>query len=326
MSSENHSAQQANPESPPPQNVEVLQQPERPPWHGVEIPEGFELSREGVHKINHQGHHIRVCGPLWVGAKTRDITGKGWGLIVRWINQDENMGEHSFPSQQLHDRAQSPVIRRLAGEGLHIIPGRENDLLTYIGSFESPHRIHSTAQTGWLVTQEEELTYVLPHRVISTNKCLSVAFQPEQYSPSADSLREKGSLQQWQRQIACYCQGNPVLMFNICAALVPPLLKIVEMDCFGVHLYGKSSQGKTTALQVAASVWGNGADPAASPHSNIQRWNTTANALEGIAAAHNDGFLALDEMGTYSGSDFGTVVYNLMGGQGKARMNDRAGM
>lgn len=123
-----------------------------------------------------------------------------------------------------------------------------------------------------------------------------------------------------------YCRGNPTLQLVVCVALAPPLLKFAEMDSFGVHLFGSSSQGKTTALQVGSSVWGNGTDPAASSESGIQRWNTTANALEGIAAAHNDGLLALDEMGTFTGFDFGSVVYNLMGGQGKVRMNDRAGL
>lgn len=323
MNSSNHSAQNACPGS---TDVQSIQLAEAMPWEGLVIPDGFELDSEGVHKISHQGHRQKICGPLWVDAKTRDISGKGWGQHLSWINQDGRMCECSFPSQQLHERGLSPVIRRLADEGLQIIPSRENDLLKYIGSFNSTERINSTAQTGWLTTSNSSLTFVLPHKVISTDENLSVAFQPEQFSPSADSLHSKGSQKQWQAQVARYCQGNPVLMFSICAALTPALLKFVEMDCFGIHLYGKSSQGKTTTLQVAASTWGNGADPAASPQSNIQRWNTTANALEGIAAAHNDGFLALDEMGTFSGPDFGPVVYNLMGGQGKARMNDRAGM
>lgn len=293
---------------------------------GLDIPEGFALTDEGVYKIGPQDKLRLVSGPAWVSAKTREVSGNGWGIHVQWIDQDGVLRECAFPGRQLHERGQSVVICRLAEEGLHVIPGQENPLLSYLGSFSTDQRINSTAQTGWLVATDTPLSYVLPHRVISNDENLRVAFQPERFSPSADSLHACGSLKQWQAQVGRYCRGNPVLQFAVCAALAPPLLKFAEMDSFGLHLYGASSQGKTTALQVASSVWGSGADPAASPQSSIQRWNTTANALEGLAAAHNDGLMALDEMGTYTGPDFGTVVYNLMGGQGKARMNDRAGM
>lgn len=293
---------------------------------GLDIPEGFALTDEGVYKIGPQDQLRLVSGPAWVSAKTRDVTATGWGIHVQWIDQDGALRECSFPGRQLHERGQSAVICRLADEGLHVIPGQESSLLSYLGSFRTDHRINSTGQTGWLSATDTPLTYVLPHTVISNDNSLRIAFQPERFSPSADTLHASCTLKQWQAQVGRYCGGNPILQFAVCAALTPPLLKFAEMDSFGVHLYGASSQGKTTALQVASSVWGSGADPATSPQSSIQRWNTTANALEGLAAAHNDGLMALDEMGTYTGPDFGAVVYNLMGGQGKARMNDRASM
>jgi uncharacterized protein (DUF927 family) len=80
--------------------------------------------------------------------------------------------------------------------------------------------------------------------------------------------------------------------------------------------------GKTTALQVAASVFGNGADPAQSgKHSMTRRWNTTANGAEGLAATHNDNLLALDELGTCTARDYSALVYMLTGGQGKTAMD-----
>ncbi len=51
----------------------------------------------------------------------------------------------------------------------------------------------------------------------------------------------------------------------------------------------KVSTGKSTVLRVASSVWG-GFD-------YLQSWRATSNGLEGIAAAHNDSLLCLDEIG-----------------------------
>jgi len=83
----------------------------------------------------------------------------------------------------------------------------------------------------------------------------------------------------------------------------------------GFHLYGDSSGGKTTHLQVAASVYGG-------PRL-VRSWRSTDNALESIAAAHSDGLLVLDEIGMCDPRITGETVYMLGNGTGKARANDR---
>src|SRR3569623_264483 len=106
-------------------------------------------------------------------------------------------------------------------------------------------------------------------------------------------------------------------------AIAPPLLKAAAAESGGIHYYGRSRRGKTTAAQVAASVIGCGADPSDAPeHAYIQRWNSTANGLEGLTAAHNDSLLILDEIHTCGAKDFGQVAYNITSGKGKT-VSDR---
>jgi hypothetical protein len=50
-------------------------------------------------------------------------------------------------------------------------------------------------------------------------------------------------------------------------------------------------------------------------------WNLTSNALEGVAAAHTDALIALDECGLYAGSDLGADLYLLASGRGKGAMD-----
>jgi uncharacterized protein (DUF927 family) len=71
---------------------------------------------------------------------------------------------------------------------------------------------------------------------------------------------------------------------------------------------------------------GNGPDPAASHETYIRKWNTTGNDLEATAAAHNDCILILDELSTCSAQDIAKIVYDLFGGQGKARMGKDASL
>jgi len=76
-------------------------------------------------------------------------------------------------------------------------------------------------------------------------------------------------------------------------------------------LVGDSSQGKTTALQIAGSVWG-------APRF-VRTWRATSNGLEATAAALNDTLLLLDEISECDPREIGAIVYALANGTGKQR-------
>lgn len=81
---------------------------------------------------------------------------------------------------------------------------------------------------------------------------------------------------------------------------------------------GGSSCGKTTACHVAASVWGD--------KSHVRSWRATDNALEGMAALHNDNLLVLDEVGQIKARALDESVYMLANGSGKARAGRDGGL
>ncbi len=131
----------------------------------------------------------------------------------------------------------------------------------------------------------------------------------------------KGTLTDWKSNVAELCSGNPILLFWVCASLSAPLLRLVNQEGGGFHLHGRTSRGKTTAQQIAASVWGDGTDPAEGREAAfVRKWNLTKNATEGLAEAHNDLPLIIDEIGEVDPREFGRTIYQLAGGQGKGRM------
>ncbi|MCG8317560.1 MAG: DUF927 domain-containing protein [Pseudomonadales bacterium] len=286
------------------------------------IPKGYQLTEQGVFEVNDKGEAHPICGPLWLDAKTRDLNSQGWGMVLHWIDQDGIERKDSFPVSLLYESRNSLLVRTLADRGLKIVPRKEKALLNYVASIDTDKRLNAVRQTGWHQDPDGELAFILPGAILSNSNKHQYVFQPDQPQTNNSSLATKGTLTDWQTHIGLKLQGNPLLIFAVCAAFAAPLLKFLKMDCTGFHFYGQSSQGKTTTLQVAASVWGNGQDPAAGSESSfIQRWNTTGNALEAVAANHNDILLTLDEMATCSAKDFGNVIYNLAGGQGKARLS-----
>ena len=299
-----------------------------PPWEGIVVPEGYELTPEGVFEFDKKEKVLRkLSGPVWLSAHTHDESRSHYGLVLRFIDLKGNVVEYAFRRDALHEQGRT-LAQTLAARGCEIVPGQEPRLSRYLGSFNSKQVswLRSTAKIGWIDALDSHLAYVSPsseNGVIALEKTERIIFQPEQHSPNLHTLRQQGSLQDWQTHVALPCRGNAYLITALCMAFVPPLLKAASSESGGIHYYGRSSRGKTTAAQLAASVVGCGADPSDAPeHAYIQRWNSTANGLEGLTAAHNDSLLILDEIHTFGGKDFGQVAYNVTGGKGKT-VSDR---
>ena len=79
-----------------------------------------------------------------------------------------------------------------------------------------------------------------------------------------------------------------------------------------LHIVGLSSSAKSTTIKAAASVYG-------APDRYVRTWRATANGLESIAAAHNDGLLCLDELAQLDPREAASAAYMLANGQGKSR-------
>lgn len=140
--------------------------------------------------------------------------------------------------------------------------------------------------------------------------------------PPPPVFRQAGSLAGWQQAVAARAAGNSRLVFVLSFAFAAPLAALVGEEGGGVHLRGDSSRGKTTALVVAASVWG----APSGPDAFMRQWRATGNALEATAAAHSDCLLPLDEIGQADPREVGEIAYMLAAGAGKERMRDRGGL
>jgi uncharacterized protein (DUF927 family) len=297
-------------------------------WQGVTLPAGYAMSAAGCVLSAANGSPQKLTRtPVWAAAYTRDHRYGGWGVLLEWDDRDGKHHQAAFPAGRLHEQGLS-LVQELADGGLAVVPGCERDLLRYLAAFDTPARFRSVPRLGWVEAPAAPgvpgvpTVYVLPGEIIGDVAGERLVYQPEGHLDTDTSRVTAGTLKAWQEAVAGPTTGNPVLLFGLSCAFAAPLLRFANLEGGGFQLHGQSSRGKTTALQVAASVWGNGADPAEAPGASfIRKWNSTANAVEALAAAHNDGLLALDEIGEADLRDFGRMVYQLAGGQGKARLN-----
>lgn len=290
---------------------------------GVEVPPGFAIKDSAVYaRLENKKGDVTDCQiattPLVVAAYERDEQGKGWRTLIRWINLDGVLQEDGFDSSIIS----SPfIIAELQKRGCKFVYGCDKLILQYLNQFNPSKRYRRVTKLGWVKSGEGEFAFVLPREIIGENEQGEIRYRPEHYGLMGEIMESRGSLENWQKGVAAATKGNPILIFCLIAAFAGPLLRHLKGETGGFHFHGRSSQGKTTAMQVAASVWGNGAAPTSTSNATfIKSWRTTSNALEGIAAAHNDLILILDELGQCDVFDFQKVVYDLSSGQGKSRM------
>ncbi len=276
----------------------------------------FELDAHGVwHRgRDREGNEKRpqwLCAPLQVSARTRADDANGWGYLLQFGDPDGNPKSWAMPSAMLSGEG-AEWAGRLRDMGLRMAPGTSarNLLAQYIDTRNPPERVTCTDRVGW-----HGPVYVLPSGTIGAAEGRRFVFQSD--SGMEDTFRRHGTVQQWREGVAALAQGNSRLVFALCCALAGPMLRLAGVESGGFHLRGTSSMGKTTALKVAASVWGR--------PTYMQRWRTTDNALEATAVQHCDCTLILDEFGQLDPRVAGECAYMLANDQEKGR-STRSGL
>jgi putative DNA primase/helicase len=270
----------------------------------------FELSETGVYflgkdKDGNEQLPQWVCSSLHIIAKTRDEKSGEWGRLLKWQDDDGHIHQWAMPLELLEcDGAE--VRRELARLGLHISHNQlaRGLLAAYIKVWPIETRARCVDRLGW-----HGNTFVTPSGSIGEAEEL-VVFQNSHTTDPAYS--ESGSADDWRDSIGALAAGNSRLVFALSVAFAGALAEIAGEDSGGFHLRGASSSGKSTALKLAASVWGN-------PSTYVRLWRGTVNGLEGLATLHNDGLLILDEIGQIDPNAAGEAAYLLANGQGKVR-------
>lgn len=276
------------------------------------LPDGFEINGDRLcaWELVGRGDNARqelmpISSPVQVLAETSDEHGRGYGRLLEWQDSAGRTRQWAMPVRSLVPRNGEEVFTALLDAGLPFIElGHKRKLAEYLMACQPERRITCVERTGW-----HGNAYVLPQETIGLD-AEGVILQTAGYA--ASDFTERGTLAEWQQGVAALAVGNSRLCFALSLAFAAPLLTLVGMEGGGFHLKGESTDGKTTIMKAAASVYGN-------PDRYSQTWRATGNAIEGIASRRNDALLCLDELGELDGKEAGQVAYMLANGQGKGR-------
>jgi len=177
-----------------------------------------------------------------------------------------------------------------------------------------PHE-KTVGRCGWTNDQK---SFLLGKRLIPENAADQIRFLGSDAGDTqfADSLCSAGTFEGWQAAIQPIWD-YPRVLAPFYASFAAPLLRILGAGTITVNNSNRTSTGKTTALRLAASVWGCPDERQAT--GLIRSWNTTRVHLERRAALSRDIPLLLDDSKNARFQDVEQIVYTVNSGMGRGR-------
>lgn len=200
-------------------------------------------------------------------------------------------------------------ILQLANTGIEVNENNAKDMITYISDLISINSEtipcnKAVTHLGWV---EEGFIPFVEDFKFDGDRSFEGVFK---------DVKEKGDYEMWKEEIRKLRVENETLHFMIAVAFASPLIEILHINPFIVHLWGKSGTGKTVALMIAMSVWGN-------PKIGhlVKNLNSTSVGLERLSAFLNNIPFACDELQAIKNkyTNFNELIYSLTQGEGKSR-------
>jgi uncharacterized protein (DUF927 family) len=277
----------------------------------------FEMRADGLYRRegDKQRRIAQAFQALGLTREAPDARGETnrWGILIRFRNRDGRQRDAVVSYAELHADL-GLLCGELADRGMQI----ERDdrarkaFAQYLIDAVPEERVTLAQSFGWRRAGDHDV-YVTSTETIGAD-ALSERVVLATHVNGVHATR--GSLAEWRDGAAILAGDHLLARLAVSAALAGPLLYLVRQESGGVHIYGRSSTGKTTLARLAASVWGSGAEQGGW----LRTWRATANALEAVFASSCDTTLVFDEIAQADGAELYEVIYLISGGQGKARL------
>ena len=283
-------------------SVEIVDTATAAPVQALEIPGGWRLSeRMGVQAENADGAYITVIpAPLVIDAIEVDAHDGSERVALRW----KARGHDRFLSAPREVVASTRRIVDLSAQGLPVTSDNALGVVRWLHRLEHANtlpRATVARRAGWAMG-----------RHLSSAVDMSL----DEGTGSArllSGLSERGEVDESTAFLRRVVERHPMAACMCAASLTAALLAPLGMRGFALHLWGDSRGGKTAALKLALSLWGD-------PIRLMGSWSATANAIEAHAATLCDLPTALDELqAAKSVEHVAQTIYALANGVGRAR-------
>jgi len=286
----------------------------------INLPDGYHCINGKLYFTDATGNLIVLANQLISPvAVTRTVDGKsGYGVVFQ-ILIDGSVYEFIADSKIVYTGTMK-LFAELADAGINISPSQVKEFKVYIQACMTMPKLAVRLTLPQAGLAENRLVFALGKKVLVGQAESDANNEYVVRSKPAEGFIVQGTHEDYTESVLKAAKAHPQ-RFAICAALAAPLAQIVGYEGGGLHLYGASGCGKSTLLQLAASVFGSGAEPGdGSQESLIARWSSTANALEVLTAQLSGVVFCIDELGAFRASKLNSTLYKVLSGKGQARM------
>lgn len=244
-----------------------------------------------------------ICPPAIILGEARSLKNDNWKRVIQFHDKDNTLHRLLIPYEHFMGEAQK-ALEIIANHGL--MPPRmslkKNAFINYIQDYPIEQRFRCVDRAGW-----HGNCFVTPTKTYGSSDDEELLFHSESKTPYTLS----GDFEKWQ-ELSRLIEPHSLAVLAFSCAFSGQLVTPLGIESGGFHIYGTSTDGKSTITKASCSVWGN-------PKHISNSWRTTDNALENEAELRNDSFLNLDELRQATPKAVSDIVYMLTGGQGKAR-------
>lgn len=289
-------------------------------------PAGFKVYYDRVEQIiyyeNKQIQKPAFYTPLFITGRALDID---FGIEdVEITFKRDHKWKKIWISKLLISDAKK--IIELANHGLPVNSRNSGKMIEYLAAFEAFNMSFIpksfTSKSFGFKSVGDKLVFILEKMVgkkaVQGDKEVSVEFFTEPgFERFVKAVKPEGTYAKW-RECIGHALKYPYANLAFYASFAAPLLRILKAPNFIVDFWGNTSVGKTTVLELAASVWGN-------PHREagglIFGWDSTRTFLERIATFFCDMPIFPDDSQTVSKLTLSNNIYMLINGCAKGRAN-----
>ncbi len=315
------------------------------------IPSGWSVDLNGVYeeklRLNPdtgqtEVTRIRIAPvPLVISGRLRDVADGTESVRLEWPRDGRWI--HTTVRRALVASARSLV--ELADRGLPVTTNTASAVSQYLADFEAANlttipRAQVSATLGWQPVEQGQSGFLWGHTLLRSHTApVSVGdldgVAPDQWDKQAIAFHGADSGDE-QAAAAFHAEGTwaawkfaiqqvteyPRTMVAIYGALSAPCLALLGAPNFIIDWAFTTSTGKTTALRMAASCWGNPDERETS--SVLGTWDVTRVWIERMSAVLNGLPLILDDTKrARSAKLVGQTLYDVASGRGRGRGTPR---
>lgn len=283
------------------------------------LPKGYSFIEDKLYFRDENGSFKELGPCIWAKSRTKDVDSEqGHGLVMA---STVDGIERCIPisASEVYEDVRGVSVN-LANMGIFLSPNRRKWFQEYFyHCLQLPDLPLTTVvkRSGFV----DGKAFVRGNTVICPQDSGSEYLIQYRGERSGKGMTSRGTLDSYTQNVLSQVTAPP-LKFGVLLGLAAPLADLLSFEGGGVHIEGMSGTGKSTILQLGASVFGSGSDPGeGASESSISSWNSSANSFDLTLPLHAGCGQFLDELGASRERDLNNLIYNIAKGQPKERMS-----